>query len=381
MTGARLLQITDKGPRDGGVGRVVSLQAAALSARGWTVTRLRLLRPGSHAGGPADPAETLAPVTVAPRLAPDAPVMAALERAAAGAALIHLHLGFASLSPELIRRAAALAPLAVSLHDVSPFLPPRGEGLAARLRRRWLAPVRAAVWSEICASAACLIAPSRFLAGLAAEAGFPPGRIALLPLPVEAPGLAPVPASACPPLLVYAGLLDREKGAVLAVEVMARLRAPAARLLLLGDGPAREALRARAAALPPGRVRLAGRQPPSEVARQMAGARAVLFPSRVPEGLGLSGLEALALARPVIGYPAGGAADWLRDGETGLVPGGWSPQALATAIDRLLDDPALADRLGRAGQALVAANHDPGVAAEALQTLFQSLIGPHRRVA
>ena len=57
-------------------------------------------------------------------------------------------------------------------------------------------------------------------------------------------------------------------------------------------------------------------------------------------------LEALALGKPVVATRAVGTADYIRDGETGfLVPPGDAP-ALARAVRRLLDDPALADRLG-----------------------------------
>jgi glycosyltransferase involved in cell wall biosynthesis len=71
------------------------------------------------------------------------------------------------------------------------------------------------------------------------------------------------------------------------------------------------------------------------------------------EGLPVVVLEALAHARPVVATPVGGTPELVIDGETGLLVPPRDPAALAAAIRRLLEDPALAQRLGAAGRALV----------------------------
>jgi len=71
------------------------------------------------------------------------------------------------------------------------------------------------------------------------------------------------------------------------------------------------------------------------------------------EGLGIVFLEASATGLPVIAGDSGGAPETVRPEQTGLVVDGRDTAAVAAACVRLLTDPALADRLGRAGRAWV----------------------------
>jgi hypothetical protein len=64
-------------------------------------------------------------------------------------------------------------------------------------------------------------------------------------------------------------------------------------------------------------------------------------------------LEAMATARPVVMTKTPGIEDYVDDGVTGLLTRVGDPVALADGIVRLLDDPALAASLGRAGRAAV----------------------------
>src|SRR5205085_10832980 len=73
----------------------------------------------------------------------------------------------------------------------------------------------------------------------------------------------------------------------------------------------------------------------------------------VTELLGLSVLEAMASGTPVVASRTGGLPEVVRDGETGfLVTPGDVPE-LHDRLDRLLRDPALARRMGRAARELV----------------------------
>jgi len=69
------------------------------------------------------------------------------------------------------------------------------------------------------------------------------------------------------------------------------------------------------------------------------------------EGLGVVLIEALQNARPVVASAVGGIVDVIQHGKTGLLVPEKNPQALADAVLRLLDDPALAQRLGQQGRA------------------------------
>jgi len=78
-----------------------------------------------------------------------------------------------------------------------------------------------------------------------------------------------------------------------------------------------------------------------------------LVPSVWPEPFPTVTLEAMAAGRPVIASRVGGLPDQVVDGETGvLVPPG-DPDALRRAIERLLADVALRERLGRAARRAV----------------------------
>lgn len=75
-----------------------------------------------------------------------------------------------------------------------------------------------------------------------------------------------------------------------------------------------------------------------------------LLPSIGPETFGIVMLEAMATGRPVIASRIGGLVDVVVDGETGyLVPPG-DPLALRQAIERLLADPGLRERMGQAAR-------------------------------
>ncbi len=67
------------------------------------------------------------------------------------------------------------------------------------------------------------------------------------------------------------------------------------------------------------------------------------------ESFGLAVVEAMAAARPVVAARAGGPLEIVADGETGFLVRPGDPAALASAIARLADDPALGWRVGEAG--------------------------------
>ena len=68
------------------------------------------------------------------------------------------------------------------------------------------------------------------------------------------------------------------------------------------------------------------------------------------EGFGIVYLEASASGLPVVAASSGGAAEAVLENETGLLVPPDDPQTLAHALLRLLNDPALRQRMGRAGR-------------------------------
>jgi len=75
-----------------------------------------------------------------------------------------------------------------------------------------------------------------------------------------------------------------------------------------------------------------------------------LAPSAWPEPFGLVVIEAMAAGRPVIASRTGGLPDIVVDGETGLLVPPGDPDALRQALERLLADRELRERMGQAGR-------------------------------
>jgi len=173
------------------------------------------------------------------------------------------------------------------------------------------------------------------------------------------------------PLIVYVGRLSHVKGADVLLEALALLPREV-QLAVAGDGPQCAALQARAA-----RPDLAGRV---WLLGQLADVRPLLRagdlyaqPSR-REAFGLAAAEASACGLPVVASAVGGLRQIVRDAITGLLVPPEQPAALAAALARLLDDPALARRLGAAGRAYVRRTFDIEAVVEQLDAIYASLL-------
>ena len=81
----------------------------------------------------------------------------------------------------------------------------------------------------------------------------------------------------------------------------------------------------------------------------------------------------MALGRPVIGTRCGGIPDQVVDGETGFLVEQNDVVGMADAMRRLLEDPALAERLGAAGRARAAARFDAHALARETEALLTGL--------
>jgi glycosyltransferase involved in cell wall biosynthesis len=141
------------------------------------------------------------------------------------------------------------------------------------------------------------------------------------------------------------------KGIRYLIEAFARLQPvfPTARLVLVGQGPEEGALRALAHRLGVAdRVVFAGFQ---RRAQRYVGMFDVAAVPSVEEGFGLVALEAQALGVPVVASRAGGLPDIIADGHSGILVEIGDVPALSAALQRLLEDPGLRERMGRAAVA------------------------------
>lgn len=172
------------------------------------------------------------------------------------------------------------------------------------------------------------------------------------------------------PLAVSIGRLHRQKnqGALLDAWPGVRALIPAARLVLLGDGPDRATLERRAVE----GVQFAGQS--ADVKPWLDAASVVVQPSRW-EGMSLSVLEAMASGRSVVATNVPGMREVL-EGVGDLVPLDDSA-ALSAAIADRLADPQRADAEGRVGRARVEERHDRARQHRDIDALYDELISAY----
>lgn len=163
--------------------------------------------------------------------------------------------------------------------------------------------------------------------------------------------------SSTPPLIIAVGRLIAKKGFAELIRACALLaeRGKLFRCEIIGEGPLENELRAQIAQLNlQNRFVLSGAKPQREVRQHLAAASVFVLPSVLdPEG-GMDNLptvimEAMATGLPVISTNIAGIPEMVVQNETGFLVQPADPIALAKAIEAVIDDRLLAQRLGEAG--------------------------------
>ena len=188
------------------------------------------------------------------------------------------------------------------------------------------------------------------------ETGVDPARVISIPTGIDLAHFAPGDARAAraalglPATAKIVGIvatLRSWKGHRFLLEALARMARPDVLLVVVGDGPVREATERQAAGLGIGdRVRFVGNQ--RDVAPWLHAFDLFCLPSYANEGVPQALAQAMACALPVVTTPVGSIEELVVDGRTGILVPPSDPQALARALGTLLDDPARALSLGAA---------------------------------
>lgn len=166
--------------------------------------------------------------------------------------------------------------------------------------------------------------------------------------------------------LLFVGSLTHQKGIDTLLEAYAGL-ADAPPLVLVGY-----TLPETPTTFPPNVVVLKN-WPHSAVMTAWRHSLAGVVPSIWPDPCPSVAMEAMATGKPVIAANIGGLPDIVADGESGiLVPPG-DAVALRSAMSRLIDDPALAARMGAAGRKRVTAFHASTVVGQ-IEDLYQEMV-------
>ncbi len=175
-------------------------------------------------------------------------------------------------------------------------------------------------------------------------------------------------------LVTMVGSLTRRKGVddLLRAASLIRDAQPSARFLLVGRGDQRRLLEEIVRRLDlTEAVRFLGFR--RDVPEILNGSDLLVLPSHW-EGFGLVLLEAMNAGLPVVGTRRGAIPEVVRDGETGLLVPPKDPEALATALIRLLCDPDRAKAMGRAGLSRLRREYDMDRAVRAHDELYVGLL-------
>ena len=283
--------------------------------------------------------------------------------------VVHLHSSKAGLAGRLALRGAVptvFQPHAWSFHALT--------GIMATASTQW---ERLAIrWTDL------VVAVSGGELDEGRSHGINPVRSVVVPNGVDLERYAPVDRAQARtrlglpdgPLAVCLGRLARQKGQDRLVALWPRVRelVPDAQLVLVGDGPDVEALRAAAG---PGVV-LAG--PTSTPQDWYAASDVVVMPSRW-EGMALVPLEAMACGRTVVGFDVTGLREAI--GDAGAVVPQDDAVALAEQVARRLSDPQLAAGEGLRGRERAVGMYDRTVTVSATAQAITELVSSLSRRA
>jgi glycosyltransferase involved in cell wall biosynthesis len=316
----RVVHLTTSYPRHEGdfAGRFVADLVRGLAGR----VDVSVLAPGGYRDfGLANGGGLVRNVRRRPWLAPLLVVSMiwALRRSARRGDLVHAHWLAAGAICILARRRFVL-----TLH---------GSGTAGRFADLELARRHPRLVGWIVRRAEVVIGVSDALAEAARRCGARDVRT--IPNGVEVPAAVGVEAE--PAEVLFAGRLSPEKGIEELVAATDGMN-----LVVAGDGPLRH--------LVPDAL---GFVPHEELERLYDRAAVVVLPS-YREGLPLCVLEAMAHGRPVVATAVGGIPELVEDGVTGFLVEPGDVTGLRAAIERLLADPVLRKRMGRAARTRVA---------------------------
>lgn len=178
------------------------------------------------------------------------------------------------------------------------------------------------------------------------------------------------------PLVLFVGRNSQEKGAIHAAEAALALRQRGCQLCLALVGqtaPEFNRFYRRLTAEEQTVVRPLGVLDEMEKHALLASAACLVLPSRT-DSFGIVLLEAWQHGKPVIGARAGGIPGVVNEGEDGLLVEYGDVAGLTQAMEQLLTDAALRQRMGQAGRAKLAQQYTWGHVADRVETVYKSVM-------
>jgi glycosyltransferase involved in cell wall biosynthesis len=296
-----------------------------------------------------------------------------LWRAAGSPDVVHAHDRRAALWLRLLPRPSRATARVHTVHGIADaFLPEAARPHPPRPRDR---VAYLALEPLLARRVEAMIVPSEAVArDLIDRFRYPAGRVSVVPNGIALPPMRPINPGGCVATLT---VFERYKALDVYLEAVARLapRRPDVRFAMFGTGSQAEALAAQAHRLgieqrleTPGFVRAAD---------ALADMRVFVMSSRW-ENAPMALLEAMAAGIPVVATDVYGVPEIAAPGTAQLVPPD-DPGALAAAIERLLDDPALAERQVAAARERVERHFSARTNAERVLEVYRRAIAARAR--
>ncbi len=274
---------------------------------------------------------------------------------------LHNHFGDSSCTVAMLASEVSGVPYSFTLHGSAIFYEAKTWRLDAKLDR---AAFVATISHFTRSQAAMFAAPETM------------DRVHLIHCGVQPARLPAVDHHGVGDRMVFVGRVVEQKGLGVLFEAMQSLLGehPNLSLTVVGDGPHRQDLAARAESMGLGdRVEFVGAKSQSEVVDILAKADLFVLPSYA-EGVPVVVMEALGSGVPVVASFVGGMAELVEDDHTGFLVRPGDPVQLADRIGRLVADPELRARLGANGRAKVADDFDARSEAARLGSLFTNSV-------
>lgn len=143
--------------------------------------------------------------------------------------------------------------------------------------------------------------------------------------------------------ILFLGRLVRTKGVEFLIESVNLLLEKRADIILdiVGDGRDMALFKSLVKPAHSDKIIFHGWKKRAEVDQLLNDCYLMVFPSIYPEAFGISGIEAMIRAKPVIGFNVGGVSTWLDHNKTGFLVEPKNLEQLSEKINILLDDQAL----------------------------------------
>jgi glycosyltransferase involved in cell wall biosynthesis len=198
------------------------------------------------------------------------------------------------------------------------------------------------------------------------QAGFPATRIVIVPNPARVNEVTARPSSS--KYVAFAGRVNAEKGVDVLLAAAAQM--PSVCFKIAGDGPLLQSLASEA----PANIEFLGQLGADQLSEFYRRSRVLVVPSICLETFGMVVAEAMACGVPVIASRIGGLPSVVDDGVTGLLFEPGNSTALVGELQRLWNDPALADQMGAAGREKALREYSERTYYESLMTTYRAAI-------